>query len=76
MRVKSWPWKSSTVLLPERKGNVRHNCQSQAPEELAEDDPDGQTLLFRYPAGIGFRPADEPAYIQPIVRLEIGARSG
>jgi hypothetical protein len=43
--------------------------------ELAEDDPDGQTLLFRYPASTRSRPADEPAYIQPVVRLEIGARS-
>jgi Nucleotidyl transferase AbiEii toxin, Type IV TA system len=43
--------------------------------ELADDDPDGQTLLFRYPGGIRSRPADEPAYIRPIVRLEIGARS-
>jgi hypothetical protein len=43
--------------------------------ELAEDDPDGQTLLFRYPAGNRSRSANEPAYIQPIVRLEIGARS-
>jgi hypothetical protein len=43
--------------------------------ELAEDDPDAQTLLFRYPAGRRARPADEPAYIRPVVRLEIGARS-
>ncbi|HTU18197.1 MAG TPA: nucleotidyl transferase AbiEii/AbiGii toxin family protein [Gemmataceae bacterium] len=43
--------------------------------ELAEDDRDAQTLLFRYPAGIGSRSADEPAYIRPVVRLEIGARS-
>jgi hypothetical protein len=43
--------------------------------ELADDDPDGQTVLFRYPAGNRFRPADEPAYIRPVVRLEIGARS-
>jgi hypothetical protein len=43
--------------------------------ELADDDPDGQTLLFRYPAGTGPRSADEPAYIRPVVRLEIGARS-
>ncbi len=44
--------------------------------ELAEDDPDGQTLLFRYPSGTRLgRPADEPAYIQPVVRLEMGARS-
>src|SRR5260370_840445 len=43
--------------------------------ELAGDDPDGQTLLFRYPSGNRSRPAGEPAYIQPAVRLEIGARS-
>ena len=43
--------------------------------ELADDDPEGQTLLFRYPSGIRSHPADEPAYIQPLVRLEIGARS-
>jgi hypothetical protein len=42
---------------------------------LADDDPDGQTLLFRYPSGIRSRPADEPAYVRPVVRLEIGARS-
>jgi hypothetical protein len=43
--------------------------------QLAEDDPNGQTLLFRYPAGNRSRSADEPAYVQPAVRLEIGARS-
>jgi hypothetical protein len=43
--------------------------------ELADDDPDGQTLLFRYPSGLPSRRADEPAYIRPVVRLEIGARS-
>jgi hypothetical protein len=43
--------------------------------ELAEDDPDGQTLLFHYPAEEGARHADNPAYIRSAVRLEIGARS-
>jgi hypothetical protein len=43
--------------------------------ELADDDPDGQTLLFRYPAGNRSDTVDEPAYIRPVVRLEIGARS-
>ncbi len=43
--------------------------------ELDEDDPDRQTLLFRYPAEKRSRPVDEPAYIRPVVRLEIGARS-
>lgn len=39
-------------------------------------DPDGQTLLFRYPSavspGVGGR---LPAYVQPVVRLELGARA-
>lgn len=43
--------------------------------ELAEDDPDRQTLLFRYPAAIGSRRGDEAGYILPFVRLELGARS-
>jgi hypothetical protein len=43
--------------------------------QLAKDDPDGQTLLFRYPVANRSHSADEPAYIQPVVRLEIGARS-
>jgi hypothetical protein len=43
--------------------------------ELADDDPDRQTLLYRYPADNQSHSADEPAYIQPVVRLEIGARS-
>jgi predicted nucleotidyltransferase component of viral defense system len=40
--------------------------------ELAEDDPDEQTLLFRYPTGIQSR--GESSYIRPTVRMEIGAR--
>ena len=43
--------------------------------QLAEDDPDGQTLLFRYPAVNLSRSSDKPASIQPFVRLELGARS-
>ncbi len=43
--------------------------------ELDEDDPYRQTLMFRYPAENRSRPADEPAYIRRVVRLEIGARS-
>lgn len=43
--------------------------------ELAEDDPDQQTLAFRYPGSMGTRSANEPAYIRPVVRLELGARS-
>ncbi len=43
--------------------------------ELAEDDPEGQTLLFRYPTSVRLRSSDEPAYVRPVVRLEFGARS-
>lgn len=32
-------------------------------------------MLFRYPAESGAHSADEPAYIRPTVRVEIGARS-
>jgi len=39
---------------------------------LDEDDPDHQTLLFAYPAR---GPAPARAYIRPVVRLELGARS-
>jgi predicted nucleotidyltransferase component of viral defense system len=42
---------------------------------LAEDDPDQQTLLFSYPAEGPARPTEAPAYIRPVIRLEIGARS-
>jgi hypothetical protein len=42
---------------------------------VADGDPDRQTLLFRYPAESRSRPADEPASIRPLVRLEMGARS-
>ena len=43
--------------------------------ELAEDDPDRHTVIFQYPGSMGPRPANEPAYIRPAVRLEFGARS-
>ncbi len=42
---------------------------------LADDDPDGQTLLFYYPAETRDQAVDEPAYIRSAVRMEIGARS-
>jgi hypothetical protein len=42
---------------------------------LADDAPDGQTLLFHYPAETRGHAADEPAYIRSSVRMEIGARS-
>jgi hypothetical protein len=43
--------------------------------ELTDDpaDPDGQTLLFRYPAGLA-RSGEPTPYVRPVVRLEMGAR--
>ena len=35
-------------------------------------DPDGQTLLFRYPTGL--RRTADLSYVPPVVRLEMGAR--
>jgi len=36
-----------------------------------EEDPDGQTLLFQYPSAM----AGAAAYIRPVVKIEMGARS-
>jgi hypothetical protein len=38
------------------------------------DDPDGQTLLFHYPAGLTRGEQRAAPYIRPVVRLEMGAR--
>ncbi len=38
--------------------------------EADESDPDGESLLFHYPAVVG-----AAAYVQPVVKIEIGARS-
>lgn len=38
------------------------------------DDPDGQSLLFRYPVGVPHGSAAIPVYMRPLVRLEMGAR--
>jgi hypothetical protein len=43
--------------------------------EMDPDDPDQQTLLFHYPQSGRARPADEPAYMRPFVRLEMGGRA-
>lgn len=42
--------------------------------ELDLDDPDKQTLLFHYPAGIAQSASSSARYLQPGVRLELGAR--
>jgi hypothetical protein len=66
-------------LLPQLARALGEALGESAPEtwqlEEADDDPEGQTLLFRYPARIETHSADEPAYIRPVVRLEIGART-
>ncbi|CAN5216282.1 nucleotidyl transferase AbiEii/AbiGii toxin family protein [soil metagenome] len=66
-------------LLPQLKSEFSDALNEPLTVEwevkLAEDDPEGQTLLFRYPAANQSRSGEEPAYILPAVRLEIGARS-
>lgn len=42
--------------------------------ELDKDDPDRQTLLFHFPSGIAEREGADARYMQPQVRLELGAR--
>jgi hypothetical protein len=39
------------------------------------DDPDQQTLAFRYPSNAGGAASGRIDYVRPVVRLEIGARS-
>lgn len=39
-----------------------------------EQDPDGQSLLFRYPPGLTWPGGARPQYLRPQVRLEMGAR--
>ena len=43
--------------------------------EIADDDPDQQTIVFQYPAGLAQASAAVPAYVRPVVRMELGARS-
>ncbi|MFA6132857.1 MAG: nucleotidyl transferase AbiEii/AbiGii toxin family protein [Phycisphaerae bacterium] len=67
------------VLLPRLKaafGAALAKAGGQAwTLEIADDDPDQQTLVFRYPTGIAPASAAVPAYIRPMVRMELGARS-
>ncbi|KAF0151533.1 MAG: hypothetical protein FD189_2563 [Elusimicrobia bacterium] len=42
--------------------------------ELDPDDPDEQTLTFRYPAGLAHGENAQARYLRPVVRLELGAR--
>ncbi len=40
----------------------------------SDEDPDGQTLLLHYPKGISRPLTNVPAYIRPMIRLEMEAR--
>jgi hypothetical protein len=66
-------------FLPQLRGTFAEALEAPAQDtwglELDPDDPDRQTLLFRYPAGVGQRRPAGPAYVRPVVRLEIGARA-
>lgn len=65
-------------LLPQLIASFTETLQREPSDawglQLSPDDPDEQTLLFRYPQGSTPRAADEPAYIRPVVQLELGAR--
>jgi hypothetical protein len=65
------------ALLPRLKaafGAALAKAGGQAWTLEVADDPDQQTLVFRYPIGIA-PSAAVPAYIRPMVRMELGARS-
>lgn len=42
--------------------------------QLAKDDADPQTLIFRYPANVSAAKYSDLMYVNPVVRLELGAR--
>src|SRR5208282_3129573 len=59
-------------LKTQLNARFQNTLPTGAPWDLVDDgtDPDGQTLLFHYPATCG-----EAAYIRPVVKIELGARS-
>lgn len=59
-------------LLPAIEADFRQSLSNQEEWELAVDPNDAETILFRYPVS-GSRTG--PGYIQPVVRIETGARS-
>jgi predicted nucleotidyltransferase component of viral defense system len=60
------------VLRPSLEQEIQRLLPSSGQWRLEPDadDPDGQTLLFYYPAAMG-----ETAYVRPVVKIEFGARS-
>jgi hypothetical protein len=67
------------ALLPQLRGSFGSALGKVAGEawalNFAGDATDQQTLVFRYPVSGTATSNTEPAYIGPVVRLEIGARS-
>lgn len=51
-------------------GELQTDAGGQGEVVVDPEDPDGQTLLIRYPTD-----GERPAYIRPVVRLEAGAKS-
>lgn len=60
------------VLLPALAARFKSLIPEQASWKLEPDesDPDGENLLFHYPAVVG-----RAAYVGPVVKIEMGARS-
>jgi hypothetical protein len=62
-------------LQPALDERIRRALPAGSPWTLApataEEDPDGQTLLFNYPGAL----TGTVAYLRPIVKIEMGARS-
>ncbi len=68
-----------TKLLPQLTKAFISVLEVRSPKqwllELDPDDQEQQALLFRYPSETKHGQADQAAYIRPVVRLELGARS-
>ncbi len=73
--VKTCSERIYSELLPALTQHFRQRIPTNAKWSLAraakEEDPDQQTLLFEYPRAFN----ENAAYIQPLVRIEMGARS-
>lgn len=67
----------SEQLLPKLKSNfsIILGEEKDSKWNIIVDDRDRQTLNFAYPPGITETGGTVPSYIQPAVRLEMGARS-
>jgi hypothetical protein len=61
--------------MPSLEERIRQAVPAGLPWSLvpatAEEDPDGQTLIFNYPGTL----TGTVAYLRPVVKIEMGARS-